>query len=213
MKAPIQELMDEHSLIVRMLRVLREMGSKLLSGKSPDPADHLDAALDFIATFADHSHHGKEEDHLFPAMERAGFPRESGPVGVMLMEHRQGREFVGALRLAASDLKAGVPAAAGDAARAIAGYVDLLEHHIHKENNILYPMAMSALPEEAWANLAESFARIEEERLGPAKRAAYEALVARLEVAYPAAAPVGEERLALGSKLRQGPETGIMPCR
>lgn len=185
MKAPIRELMDEHALIVRMLNVLREMGGRLQSGKRPDAAD-LDAALDFISTFADHSHHGKEEDLLFPAMERAGFPRESGPVGVMLMEHRQGREFVSALRLAVSDLKAGLPAAAGDAARAIAGYANLLEHHILKENNVLYPMAMSALPEEAWANLAQSFARVEEERLGPTKRAAYEALVARLELAYPA---------------------------
>ena len=188
MKAPIQELMDEHTLIVRMLGVLREMGSRLQSGKRPDTAD-LDAALDFIATFADFSHHGKEEDLLFPAMVRAGFPSENGPVGVMLMEHRQGREFVAALRRAASDLKAGSPAAAEDAARAITGYTDLLEQPILKENNILYPMAMSALPEETWTNLAESFAQIEAQRLGPAKRAAYEALVARLEAAYPAAAP------------------------
>ena len=68
--------------------------------------------MEFIATFADHNHHGKEEDILFPAMEKAGFPRDGGPVGVMLMEHTQGREYVGAMRLAVARLKNGSPVAA-----------------------------------------------------------------------------------------------------
>lgn len=188
MKAAIQELMDEHALIVRMLGALRGMCRRLLRGEPLDPAD-LDAALDFIANFADRCHHGKEEDLLFPAMARAGFPREGGPVGVMLMEHRQGREYVRALRQAAAGLKAGSPAAARDAARAAADYVELLSHHIMKEDNILYPMAMSALPDEVWIELESAFARVEAERMGPARRAAYEALVARLEAAYPAPEP------------------------
>ena len=54
-------------------------------------AADLDDAMDFIKTFADSCHHAKEEDLLFPAMGEAGFPSRGGPVGVMLMEHEQGR--------------------------------------------------------------------------------------------------------------------------
>lgn len=184
MKTAIQELMDDHTVILRMLGVMEGMCRRLGDGGSLEYAD-LDSALDFIAVYADHTHHGKEEDYLFTAMERAGFPRDGGPLAVMLHEHRQGREFVQALRLAAKGLKEGTPSAAKDAMNAATGYAQLLAHHILKENNILYPMAMSALPEEQWETMKADFARIEAERMGPKKRAGYEALVARLETLYP----------------------------
>lgn len=184
MKAAIQELMDDHTVIVRMLGVLEGICRRLSEGGRVESAD-LDAALDFIAVYADETHHGKEEDYLFTAMERAGFPRDDGPVGMMLHEHRQGREFVRALRLAAQGLKDGAPSAAKDAMAAAMGYAQLLANHIFKENNILYPMAMSAIPEAEWVTMTAEFARIEAERMGPAKRSGYEALVTRLEALYP----------------------------
>ncbi|MBI5247598.1 MAG: hemerythrin domain-containing protein [Elusimicrobia bacterium] len=184
MKAAIQELMDDHTVILRMLGVLEGMCRRLSDGGRVESVD-LDSALDFIAIYADQTHHGKEEDYLFTAMERAGFPRDGGPVGMMLIEHRQGREFVQALRLAAKGLKEGSPSAAEDAMSAASGYAQLLAHHIFKENNILYPMALNAIPKEDWETMTRDFARVEAERMGPVKRAGYEALVARLETVYP----------------------------
>ncbi len=57
--------------------------------------------------FADQCHHGKEEDLLFPAMEAAGIPRESGPIGVMLEEHNIGRQYVRGMAEAVSGYRAG----------------------------------------------------------------------------------------------------------
>mgnify|MGYP000753666721 CR=1 FL=1 len=52
-----------------------------------DVPDHLlTEAVDFFRMFADRCHHAKEENHLFPAMEAKGMPREGGPTGVMLYE-------------------------------------------------------------------------------------------------------------------------------
>jgi hypothetical protein len=48
----------------------------------------------FFRNFADRCHHSKEEDELFPKMVEHGIPKEGGPIGVMLMEHDQGRAFV-----------------------------------------------------------------------------------------------------------------------
>lgn len=54
------------------------------------PVEPLEQLLNFFRVFADLCHHGKEEQYLFPALEAAGIPRESGPAGVMLAEHAEG---------------------------------------------------------------------------------------------------------------------------
>lgn len=185
MKPAIKELMDDHQVILRMLRALNGICLCLGAGKTVPLAD-LDAALDFIRTFADYCHHGKEEDLLFPAMGEAGFPRDGGPIAVMLMEHEQGRAYVKSLAAALERVRAGDAAAFKDVSRAASGYSSLLAAHIGKEDNILYPMAMDALPEPRWAELKTAFDKVETERMGPKRRAEYMALVDRLLLAYPA---------------------------
>lgn len=185
MKPAIKELMDDHQTILRMLRALNGMCLRVGANQAV-PAEDLAAALDFIKVFADYAHHGKEEDLLFPAMEEAGFPRDGGPIAVMLMEHAQGRAYVQSLSAALERVRAGDAAAFKDAARAASGYSALLAAHIGKEDNILYPMAMEALPAPRWDILKKEFDRVEAERMGPQRRAGYEALVERLLSAYPA---------------------------
>ncbi|MEQ1918890.1 MAG: hemerythrin domain-containing protein [Elusimicrobiota bacterium] len=185
MKPAIKELMDDHQIILRMLRALNGMCLRIGDGKPVAVAD-LDAALDFIKTYADYCHHGKEEDLLFPAMGEVGFPTQGGPIAVMLMEHEQGRAYVKALTGALERVRSGEAAALKDLARAASGYSSLLSAHIGKEDNILYPMAMDALPDARWQILKNEFDRVEAERMGPKRRAEYEALVDRLLAAYPA---------------------------
>ena len=131
MKPAIKVLMDDHQVILRMLRALNGMCLCIGEGKKVALSD-LEAALDFIKTFADYCHHGKEEDLLFPAMGEVGFPSQGGPVGVMLMEHEQGRALVKSLSAALERIRAGEDAALKDAARAAAGYSALLSAHIGK---------------------------------------------------------------------------------
>lgn len=185
MKPAIRDLMDDHQVILGMLRALNGMCLCLEEGKKVAPPD-LDAALDFIKTFADHCHHGKEEDLLFPAMEEVGFPRDGGPIAVMLIEHKQGRAFVKSLSAAMERVRSGEALALKDVSRSAMDYSALLSAHIGKEDNILYPMAMDAIPEAGWAALKNEFDRVELERMGPARRAGYVALVERLLIAYPA---------------------------
>lgn len=185
MHAAIKELMDDHQVILRMLGALEGMAARIEEG-GVVPADDLAAAVDFVRSFADSAHHGKEEDLLFPAMEEAGIPRDAGPIGVMLMEHDSGRAYVRALRDAVDRLKDGEKRAAKDAAENAANYAELLRSHIYKEDNILYPMALENLPASRFKALEKEFARVEAERMGPAKRAGYLELVDRLEKAYPA---------------------------
>ncbi|MGE5781951.1 MAG: hemerythrin domain-containing protein [Nitrososphaerales archaeon] len=43
--------------------------------------------MDFLKNFTNICHHGKEEETLFPSLEKNGMARESGPIARMLFEH------------------------------------------------------------------------------------------------------------------------------
>ena len=83
-------LRKEHDAILRMLEVTEQVAEQLDRGEKVAPQT-LDGLLEFFRLFADQCHHGKEEELLFPALERKGMPRQTGPIEVMLIEHDHGR--------------------------------------------------------------------------------------------------------------------------
>ena len=153
---PIAELKDEHQAVKLTLKILGEISSRLSQGRDVD-LTHLDQLLEFLTTFVDRCHHGKEEDLLFPALEKAGVPREGGPIGVMLHEHDQGRDYIRGLRQGVADLKSGDKSGVTKIVENIEGYSELLSRHIEKEDNILYPMAEKAFSDEQNEALLEGF--------------------------------------------------------
>jgi len=176
------ELRNEHEGILVMLDVLEQLAQNLRQGK-PVNHHHLEQILDFLRTFADKCHHGKEEDLLFPALEAAGLPRNGGPIAVMLDEHTRGRAAIRAMDEALTRLNAG-EAAGQDFAEAALTYVYLLRDHISKENQVLFMMAERLLPETTHAQLAQEFERVEEERIGPGVHERYHALLNQFQETY-----------------------------
>ena len=88
-----QDLRNEHDAILFVLQIL----DKMLQSKEQSKETMLQYYGELVYShqiFADKCHHGKEEGFYFPALESAGIPRESGPIGVMLSEHDAGREFI-----------------------------------------------------------------------------------------------------------------------
>jgi hemerythrin-like domain-containing protein len=137
-------MMAEHQVILRGIDALVAFSEEVRRGGGS--REELSRFVTFIRGYADALHHGKEEDFLFTAMVDAGFPREGGPIAVMLSEHDVGREYVGTLAALAETR---VPWSDGDRealADAARGYAELLRAHIHKEDAILYPMAEQRLP-------------------------------------------------------------------
>jgi hemerythrin-like domain-containing protein len=182
MPGPVEILMHEHRIIERALRALRGVCQRLENGEAV-PADVPTQLVEFIQTFADRCHHGKEEKHLFPALEERGVPRDGGPIGVMLYEHEVGRGFVREMVEAASAYARGESAAAARFVSAARQYMDLLAQHIYKEDNVLFQIAQSVLDAPTRAALAEAFER-EEAALGLGTHEQYEALAGELERAW-----------------------------
>lgn len=160
---PIETLMSEHRLIERTLDALEACASGLSRGEAV-ARDELGRFARFFAEFADVHHHAKEENLLFQAMVDAGFPKDTGPIAVMLHEHGVGRAAVGVLRRVAGGAGELAAAERNEAVEAATSFAAMLRAHIRKEDRILYPMAEGHLPAEALAGLAAAFERFEGER-------------------------------------------------
>lgn len=152
MTSPMQVLIAEHTVIERVLACLETMARGCRAGQPLD-VEAAGQALDFLRTFADRVHHGKEEEHLFPLLEQRGMVRERGPTGVMLAEHEIGRRL---MRQMAAAIEGHDSAGYADAAER---YVELLRAHIQKENHCLFGMADHLLNAADRAALLEAFER------------------------------------------------------
>jgi hemerythrin-like domain-containing protein len=152
-------LMDEHRVIEQVLTCLEKLADRCEATEVIDRASAL-KALAFFRNFADRCHHGKEEGHLFPLLEARGFVRQSGPTGVMLHEHEEGRSLLAAM---ASAVEQDAPREFARQARA---YVGLLREHIHKEDQCLFPMAAAVLSGADAEALAQRFEHVEDSEMG-----------------------------------------------
>lgn len=163
---PTAILRREHEVILRALRVIERIGQDLDARHAVDRSA-LTCLIEFFRIFADRRHHGKEEQHLFPALELYGIPRQGGPLSVMLREHEEGRAL----------LRDMVQGDDHRIAEAIGDYSALLRAHIDKENRVLFPLAEQVLPAEQQRALVQAFEAVERTA---ADADVYERLLAQL---------------------------------
>lgn len=181
MHPAIDILMNEHRLIENVLASLR----CFVDSAGPDDRPTVLRYAEFLRDFADKWHHGKEEDRLFVRMGEFGFPREFGPIAVMLGDHVEGRAHTRALLdigSASGPLSEAELESACDHAES---YIALLRTHIAKEDNILYPMALRALPAIELDKLVADYEAFERDAMPQADHARILAVADQLIATYP----------------------------
>jgi hemerythrin-like domain-containing protein len=198
---PVEMLSAEHRVIEIMLGCMERMAERVESGGGFHP-EHARQAVDFIRNFADKCHHGKEEDRLFPAMVSKGVPNESGPIGVMLLEHEQGRSYVAAMAKGLELFDAGEEGGRDSFLFAAGQYVELLRAHIAKEDQILFPLANRIMNDADHAILMNQFDLVEREHMGAGTHEKY------LKIAE----ELGKEYGIDTSAIAAAPATGSCGC-
>ncbi|MEN6421215.1 MAG: hemerythrin domain-containing protein [Smithella sp.] len=94
---PIGPLMREHRLIEKMLRCFEGEIKKINEQQKVDPL-FIDAAVDFIRTYADRVHHGKEEEILFrDLIKKQLSPDHARIMDELVADHKYARKSVGML--------------------------------------------------------------------------------------------------------------------
>ena len=144
----IELMIDEHTQITRMLKVMRSACYGILNGENINYEDFA-KMIDFVRHYADAHHHGKEEKFLFKTMEE-----HLGDVGKklirngMLVEHDLGRLYISGLEEALEAVKSGSEEKKLDVIANAVAYTQLLERHIAKENDVVYTFAQRQLTPE-----------------------------------------------------------------
>lgn len=180
----IENMMNEHRLIEKVLGALDTFVEQL-AHDVPEDRRQVARFARFFKNFADRCHHGKEEERLFVQMNQVGFPREYGPVAVMLSEHAEGRAQVSAL----AEIGRGQGPLTEEEKRAVAEhahvFIPLLKAHIQKEDNVLYPMARQGIPPAELARLDSQCEAFDREVMGVAEIQALKDLATELIVNFP----------------------------
>lgn len=159
----IQLMVHEHTYIKRMLAVIRAYCYRILSDQPVDLAD-FDELIDFVRSYADKHHHGKEEVLLFNKMMD-----ELGPVAEklvkhgMLVEHDLGRLHMMELEAALKKVAAGDDEAKLDVIANAISYTHLLTRHIDKEDKVAYPFAEKHLAKETLERLDQECVQFEQD--------------------------------------------------
>ncbi len=178
MTKAIEDLRHEHEAILSSLQILTAMNARLEKKLEVEKKD-IYSFIGFLKEFADKCHHGKEEGVLFPALVKAGIPDKGGPVGAMLSEHATGRDLIKQMEAAMS----GGPNLT-KFSQAAAAYIALLQAHIGKENEVLFPAAERALSEEQMSTIYAAFQQHEEKVIGAGRHEELHAILRKLKQRY-----------------------------
>jgi hemerythrin-like domain-containing protein len=162
---PTEILIHDHEIILKVLDAA-EQEVKFIDGTGTMHEEKIGQMIDFIRNFADGCHHAKEEKKLFVFMQEHGMPVNGGPIAVMLHDHEMGREFVRGMAAGLEAVKAGNADGIKAVRDNLDGYINLLRMHIHKENNILFPMAARMMTAEDEERLLAEFEQVEREDIG-----------------------------------------------
>jgi PAS domain S-box-containing protein len=157
---PIHILMEEHKILLEFAEELEGVSKGMKAAKDLTSAGDGIKLLDH---FADHlkeseSHYLREENVLFPYLERHGITQ---PPAIMWMDHAKIREIkknfyqlVDAReKMVFRDFTRQMGAIALELA-------DMLSNHFYKENNILFPTALKVIGENEWRDIRKQFDEI-----------------------------------------------------
>jgi hemerythrin-like domain-containing protein len=117
-------------------------------------------------------------------MESTGIPNTGGPIGVMLSEHVIGRNYVTSLADSAKKLYAGDESEKDSVIKNARYFIQLLHQHIHKENEILFPMADKFCEEKQKQAIINGLLEADKQLMPSAKKNKYTQLINKLSKDY-----------------------------
>jgi hemerythrin-like domain-containing protein len=170
-------LMIEHRLIERMLAIIRQTLSQIRASNAVDPL-FIDTVVDFIRTYADRTHHGKEEDILFRDLETRNLSEADRRImNELVEEHVFARKTTKELVEANTQYRNGNSSALGVIAGKLETLVNFYPRHIDKEDKVFFPAARAYFTEEEDQAMLAEFWEFDRKMI----HEKYTALVAALE--------------------------------
>jgi hemerythrin-like domain-containing protein len=140
-------LMIEHRLIEQMITIIQNRLTLAEKTQKIDPL-FIDQAVDFIRTYADRTHHGKEEDILFRDLNNKDLSDVDRRVmNELIEEHVFARSTTKALVEANTHYRNGDISVLGDIITYLQTLVNFYPIHIEKEDKVFFPASRAYFSE------------------------------------------------------------------
>ncbi len=163
----LQILVDEHKLIKRWLALITDLAQNLDLNSERD-RQGSENGIDFIRSYADRLHHGKEEAILFTY-----FDDTADIFQVIYEDHKRARSFVQEMLRALNEKNT------EKFVSNMLDYAVLLKEHIRKEDEMLFPWLDSRLTDEQKEELVVLFEHSDKRAVMDNRK--YPLLIERLE--------------------------------
>ncbi|MEK6646591.1 MAG: DUF438 domain-containing protein [Candidatus Firestonebacteria bacterium] len=157
---PVNTLMEEHKVILNSLSELKGLIERLKNKNNfKDMADDMEKLKDIAHHLVEaENHHQREEDVLFPSLEKHNVVE---PPNIMKLDHLEFRKRKQELFKIANNSE---QYEFTDFKKKIIGLGEYLtkelESHIFKEDNILYQIALQILTKEEWGEVKKGCDKI-----------------------------------------------------
>ena len=172
---PRGQLMIEHRLIERCLASAAEAAKGMTESRF-DPL-FVDTIVDFIKTYADRTHHGKEEDILFNKLSDRQIARDDRDVmNELIDEHKQAREKVRKIVELNEQFRTGNRNVVLEIREIILWLADFYPAHIRKEDKEFFPKSEKYFSEEELSVMVENFSDFDRKMIHEKYQNIYEAL-------------------------------------
>ena len=136
---PRGPLMIEHRLIEKMLKIADKELQLINKNKTVDPV-FIDTLVDFIKTYADRTHHGKEEDILFKELKNKTLnDKDKKIMQELIDEHTLARKVVKELVEAKVKYADGDPNSINTIIEKLTFLINFYPEHIDKEDKVFFP--------------------------------------------------------------------------
>jgi hemerythrin-like domain-containing protein len=154
---PRGPLMIEHRLIMRMISLIDKEVKRIEETKSVNQS-FIETAVDFIRTYADRTHHGKEEEILFRDLAKKKLSEVDNRImNELIQEHVVGRTTTADLVKAANEYQNGDKAALAKITRNLQQFVGFYPKHIEKEDQVFFPSSMTYFSESEQQSMLNEF--------------------------------------------------------
>jgi hemerythrin-like domain-containing protein len=174
---PRGPLMIEHRLIEKMLKVAEQKAIKMEKQKEMDPV-LIDTIVDFIKTYADRTHHGKEEDLLFKDLEKKNLSvRDQRMMQELIGEHQYARKTVREIVEAKKEYMSGETSVLELLLEKLKALIKFYPEHITKEDKEFFPNTEKYFNLSELDNLLDRFGKFDQTMI----HEKYRKLVAGLE--------------------------------
>ena len=154
---PRGPLMIEHRLIEKMLKLTGKELERIKKERDVDPV-FIDTIVDFIRTYADRTHHGKEEDILFRELEQKDLSdKDKRGMRELVDEHVTARKVVKELVDATGEYGKGDQSKIDAVIEKLSFLINFYPEHIYKEDKVFFPDTETYFSKEELDRMLEDF--------------------------------------------------------